>query len=73
MPDGFHILKFLFAHFVSPLLRYFGAWLAFINSVQLLATWLRENKSLDFIRKEEMEREEYYFDRSSAVQNYGRR
>lgn len=37
---------------------YFGSWGAFINSVFLLATWMRENKSLDLIRKDEEEREE---------------
>lgn len=38
--------------------RYFGAWGSFINSVFLFATWLRENKNLEFIRMEEKEREE---------------
>jgi hypothetical protein len=37
---------------------YFGSWGAFINSVLLLATWLRENKNIELIKKEETEREE---------------
>ncbi|KAL3907771.1 MAG: hypothetical protein SGARI_003375 [Bacillariaceae sp.] len=37
---------------------YFGAWGAFINSVLLLATWLRENKNIDYIKKEEGDEEE---------------
>ena len=37
---------------------YFGAWGAFINSVLLLATWLRENKNIDYIKKEEETEEE---------------
>jgi len=36
---------------------YFGVWGAFINSVMLLATWLRENKNKDFIKNEEKNRE----------------
>mmetsp|Transcript_1191 Transcript_1191/g.2591 ORF Transcript_1191/g.2591 Transcript_1191/m.2591 type:complete len:265 (+) Transcript_1191:153-947(+) len=37
---------------------YFGLWGTFINSVFLLATWLRENKNIDIIKKEEKERME---------------
>mmetsp|Transcript_23788 Transcript_23788/g.26705 ORF Transcript_23788/g.26705 Transcript_23788/m.26705 type:complete len:427 (-) Transcript_23788:1638-2918(-) len=36
---------------------YFGVWGAFINSVILLATWLRENKNKEYIKNEEKNRE----------------